>query len=278
MIDARLAVVVGKGSAATTWVVVDDIKEVDIPDTVQYFKHIGIKGFDFSDKTVKGPDARKNRINFLQFLIHLWPGDWKEQLTYLNSIIEEKQNRDVSGKKYVMRRISANEFWRFFGLMLAARLEGRTGTLWDTDRFRETTGILKKVDYTPYMTRTRFNEIRQYMAFVFADKSLSGKDDWWQIMGGLNGFNENRRRVVQAPNIKVLDETMSAFRPQTRKFGNLPSISFILRKPENLGTELKDLAAGGEFGTFEKLLFYNRIPRRMPVLPRMPEEDGTLTL
>jgi len=161
-------------------------------------------------------------------------------------------------------------------LLLAARLEGRTGTLWDTDRNRETTGILKKVDYTPYMNRGRFTKIRQYMKFVFADKSLSGTDDWWQIMARLNGFNENRRRVVQAPGIKVLDETMSAWRPQTRKSGNLPSLSFILRKPEPLGTEFKDMAAGEGFGMFENdYEFHTRIPR-MKYIPRMPEEEGTL--
>ena len=100
------------------------------------------------------------------------------------------------------------------------------------------------------MTRTRFNEIRQYMAFIFADKSLEGKDDWWQIMGGVNGFNANRLRTVQAPNIKVLDETMSAYRPRTTKFGTLPYLSFILRKPEPLETEFKTLATVGGFGTF----------------------------
>jgi len=101
MIDARLPVVVGKGSAKTTWLMVDDIKEVGVQDTVNYFKHTGIKGFDFSDKTVNGRDGKTNRINFLHLLQHLWPGDWKEQLTYLNSIIQEKENSDVSPTKKV---------------------------------------------------------------------------------------------------------------------------------------------------------------------------------
>ena len=86
-------------------------------------------------------------------------------------------------------------------------------------------------------------------------------------MGGVNGFNENRRRIIQAPNIKVLDETMSAFRPQTRKFGNLPHLSYILRKPEPLGTEFKTMAIGGECGMYT---YY--IP---PKIERMPEEEGT---
>ena len=100
------------------------------------------------------------------------------------------------------------------------------------------------------MTRTRFQEIRKYMAFVFADKTLKGKDDWWQVLGGVNGLNENRKNIVQAPNIRVLDESMSAFRPRTMKTGNLPYLSFILRTPEPLGTEFKTLAAVS-IGTFD---------------------------
>ena len=41
---------------------------------------------------------------------------------------------------------------------------------------------------------------------------------------------------------------MSAYRPQTNKTGNLPNISYILRKPEPLGTELKTVASTGSNG------------------------------
>ena len=52
-------------------------------------------------------------------------------------------------------------------------------------------------------------------------------------------FNENRCRTVMSSFEKVLDELMSAFRPQTRKNGDLPNLSWIPRKPEPLGTEFK---------------------------------------
>ena len=38
---------------------------------------------------------------------------------------------------------------------------------------------------------------------------------------------------------KVLDELMFGFRPQTRKNGDLPNLSFFPRKPEPLGAEFK---------------------------------------
>jgi hypothetical protein len=48
--------------------------------------------------------------------------------------------------------------------------------------------------------------------------------------------------VIAASVIKVLDESMSAWRPKKNKTGGLPNISFILQKPEPLGTEFKFMA------------------------------------
>ena len=39
--------------------------------------------------------------------------------------------------------------------------------------------------------------------------------------------------------IMMVDESMSAYRPQTAKTGNLPHLSHIIWKPEDLGTEFK---------------------------------------
>ena len=245
MISEETQVIVGRNESMTRWKVVDDVKESDLPDDVPYFKEIGIKGFDFADKVVIDERGKTSRINFHELLIHLWPGDWKEQLEFLNSMIEEKQQLaedDSRSSVKKVSRVSEKEFWKFFGLMLAGRLEGRVGTLWDTPS-KETDGIRRSVNYTSHMTRTRFNEIRHYMAFVFADKTREGKDDWWQVLGGIDGFNENRKKTVQAPNIRVLDESMSAFRPRTTKTGNLAFLSFVLRKPEPLGSEFKTLGA-----------------------------------
>jgi hypothetical protein len=49
-------------------------------------------------------------------------------------------------------------------------------------------------------------------------------------------FIGNRKRVVAASVFKLLDETMSTWHPRKTKTGGLPNISFVLRKPEPLGT------------------------------------------
>ena len=115
--------------------------------------------------------------------------------------------------------------------------------MWESESSVYDAIFKKNINYSEFMTQRRFKDIRGIMSYVFMDKNLQGKDDWWMILGGVNGLNENRKTTVNAPNIKVMDETMSAFCPQTTKTGNLPHLSWILRKPEPLGTEFKTLAA-----------------------------------
>ena len=47
------------------------------------------------------------------------------------------------------------------------------------------------------------------------------------------------KELILPSEIIAMDESMSAFRPQTTSTGGFPNISFIARKPENLGTEFK---------------------------------------
>ena len=77
---------------------------------------------------------------------------------------------------------------------------------------------------------------------MWASPEEKRNDDWWIISRCIIEFNQNRKRQVSASFMKTMDESMSAFRPQTRATGNLPHLSFILRKPENLGTEFKVVA------------------------------------
>ena len=133
MLSEGTQVIVGKNEFMTRWKVIDDILESDLPDTVPYFKQVGISGFNFSDKAVIDERGKTQRINFHELAIHLWPGDWKEQLDFINSMIEDKQQLaecDSRSSTKKVSRVSEKEFWKFFGLMLAGRLEGRMGTLW----------------------------------------------------------------------------------------------------------------------------------------------------
>ena len=244
LVDNNTVVEVGKGSKKLTWTVREDVKRDECPGTEFYWKDIGVRGFDFGRRTVEvtNKKLKRKRINFFDLLTHLWPGEWKKQLSYLNERIGkdlQKNNQDrATSKKF----ISEHEFFVFFALLIVARLYGRKGNIWD-GKENPPIGILPHVDYSCHMKKSRFNFIKTHMAYVFADEGLKGHDEWWQVVGGIDGFNENRRTRIQAPNDKVLDETMSAFRPTKTPKGDLPHLSYIARKPEPLGTEFKTLAA-----------------------------------
>jgi len=127
----------------------------------------------------------------------------------------------------------------FFGILLAARVHGQYGSVWDHAKPK---GQQSKVDYSNFMKQYRFQQIRDVIWNMWASPEEKRNDDWWIISHCIIEFNQNRKRQVSASFMKTMDESMSAFRPQTRATGNLPHLSFILRKPENLGTEFKVVA------------------------------------
>jgi hypothetical protein len=77
---------------------------------------------------------------------------------------------------------------------------------------------------------------------VEPDADGNGGDPWHMVLLMVDGYNSNRQSWLAASVRKVLDESMSAFKPRTSKTGGLPHLSFILRKPEPLGTEFKTIA------------------------------------
>ena len=93
------------------------------------------------------------------------------------------------------------------------------------------------------MTHHRFKGVRIFMSYVFADIPQEHTDVWWKILAGIDRFNNKRKKVIQSPNVKMANESMSEFCPQTMKTVNLPHLSYILRNPGPLETEVKTLAS-----------------------------------
>ncbi len=104
--------------------------------------------------------------------------------------------------------------------------------------------IIPAPNFERYMSSNRFKQWRKYIPCMCADptKQHDGKqDDWWQFSNAIEEFNEHRRDVVLHSLRLVEDESMAAWVPRTTKFGGLPNLSHINRKPEPLGTEFKDI-------------------------------------
>ena len=64
---------------------------------------------------------------------------------------------------------------------------------------------------------------------------------WWKFAGYVDQFNVSCRAKIRVSWWKTLDESMFAYCLQKTKTGGLPHLSFVLYKPEPLGSETKDV-------------------------------------
>ena len=122
--------------------------------------------------------------------------------------------------------ISEHEFWKFWGVLLAARIEGKQGgQLWQKD---EPKGYGCKVNLSPYLKEFRFHEIKCFVPYLFATDDLKSSDPWWQFKAGIDLYNENRKQNVSPSLLKTFDESVSAFWPRTTRYGNLPNLNLLV--------------------------------------------------
>ena len=178
------------------------------------------------------------------FFLTLFPVNWKESLKLLNIGVTQ-HNETVRSKQFKINSISQNEYWIFNGLLCYCGLvkSGGVGGL-----YKKQSGIIQNAKGAEYMSHKRFKQLKQVWVSQFNDASQKQTNAWWKVAKLVTGFNSNRAKTVASSRVKTLDESMSAFRPQKTKTGNLPNISYILRKPKNLGTELKTVATKGANG------------------------------
>lgn len=182
----------------------------------------------------------------------------------MNKEIKSRNEENSKGRQ--MKEVSEREWWCFIGIIIAACPAGKGGSklLGRANKKDAHRTFSEPTDLGPnggmeIMPKYRFDDIVFVFPHAFFD--LGKPDDPWHKIGLLvDGFNENRRRVFAPSHKIVFDESMSAWKPRTTKEGGLPNISFIMRKPKPLGTELKN-AACTETGTqhhrgFRCLLVY----------------------
>ena len=70
------------------------------------------------------------------------------------------------------------------------------------------------------MYLTRFKEFRKFWPSSLVDPSVNGTDNFWKILGPIDGFNESRRNIASGVE-KMADESMGAIRFCTTPKGYL---------------------------------------------------------
>jgi hypothetical protein len=213
------------------------------------YADVGLIGFNFPEAFK--PPSGAYTYPHLRLLQKLWPGDWKQQLKQLNAKIAVD---NVTGRfKQKVNHVSEQQWWVFIGILISAGPHGKGGKrLWEKQsQSNGFFGMTHPINYGPgglnIMPYYRFNDIKACFPWAFQDRTKDDKDEesydpWHMVMLIVNEYNKNRHDWVASSVRKVLDETMSAFRPRTSKTGGFPNISYILRKPEPLGAEFKDIA------------------------------------
>ena len=232
----------GRGGATYVWKVVEDSHPDEV---VEEFPEIGLRGFD-------GNNPSATPCNDAFWI--LWPGTGtpkEKRVSHtrnLNAAIKNA-NAGSNGKHKKTRKValvSEKEFVAFVAIVIfAGTVDERGDGLWKVPNYKTVTPIPTVKELTG-MSLTRFNDIKPHFFSCFISGEEDTSNPWFRADVIEEAMNANRVKVVAAGHIKVLDESMSSFRPRTSKTGNLPHISYIMRKPRPLGTEDKN---GGDAAT-----------------------------
>ena len=184
-------------------------------------------------------------------------GEWERALVNMNRKIEEHNtmierssnhtNDSTSTTKGLVKVFGKKEFLCCIALIVgAADCSDKGEVLWSTskpkgkvDEQKHWRTICEKTDFRKYIPLYRFKNFRTFFPKLWEEDQNSATDPWWRFSSAVRDFNAIRKDLILPSEIIAVDESMSAFRPQTTSTGRFPNISFIARKPENLGTEFK---------------------------------------
>ena len=182
-------------------------------------------------------------------------GEWERALVNMNRKIEEfntnleRSNKhcDSQSTKGSVKPFTKKEFLCCIALVVGASdCSDKGEALWSNskskgkkDEQRHWETICEKTDFRKYIPLYRFKHFRTFFPKLWEEDQHSATDPWWKFSSAVRDFNEIRKELILPSEIIAVDESMSAFRPQTTSTGGFPNISFIARKPENLGTEFK---------------------------------------
>ena len=166
------------------WKVREDIKKDTVASNDDEDPPCGVIDFDFNRHSKNTKSGNKPRLDTLELLLHLWPGDFKSQVDAMNREIMKDNDERVRRGRYKVPLVSYREMGVFFGIFLVARLEGKRGSkLWVGHR-DEGKGYGSQVDLSAVMKEHRHTQIRSYFDLFFADHLKKGEDAWWKVMGG----------------------------------------------------------------------------------------------
>jgi hypothetical protein len=222
----------------------DDEPDVVDPDVVdchgQEWKAVEPEGVNVDARTRPRNKPTLNRgeapLDTIEKLFYfLLPPKWVEDgIKYTN--------RNLDDHDAAHMKIDKGEWLRWWGYTLAISLN--TGT--PVEKMWSETPLPESVLPPPRMGRhgmgkNRWQAIKTALAFGPSDDASFDADDWCFIQPMVDAFNEHMAEVINPGWMLCIDESMSAWRGKVGKRDRfkIPKLSWVPRKPEPLGAELK---------------------------------------
>ena len=173
-----------------------------------------------------------------ELFYHVLPGDWvKLQLDHTNP--------KLSGHDALNAKLTKGELLQWWGYTIALSLNSGTPVekMWSQTAAPES--LLPAPNMGQHgMVINRWEKIKRVLSFGPEDPAAMAADPWCFVRPLINAFNEHVPKAITAGWLLSVDELMSAWRGEVGvgSIKKCPFRSFVKRKPEPLGTELKSTA------------------------------------
>ena len=215
------------------WKVISDHEPEEVlQDEVRKF---GLRDFNFKD-------FEQDEV-LCHLFLKLTFVDWRQKVDLFNAAYKKL---GIKGRLF-----SRHEFLVGLGLLIAAAEFSQNGKelfrktdqkYLDGDYKENWMSMVSHPGFDQFMSYSRFKEFRRFLPEIWVNEAVKDVDPWNKFSAAIDEFNNIWRTSIRCSRWKVVDESMSAWRPRTTALGGLPNISFVVRKPEPLGTEFKTSA------------------------------------
>jgi hypothetical protein len=214
------------------WTVAEDIDPPVASGAAEHL-NLGMHAFDFEDCPL-------DELFGCMFLELIWT-DIDSQLSLFNAGILDHNNALPSCRQKI-KIFTKSELILGYALFIAVAGFNEKGLHIFTSDI-DNNSFYPPPGFDKHMKHHCFKVWKQFIVQVNKDSARKRDDDpWWWFASSVEGFNKVRCEKITTSLWDILDEAMSVFRPQLTATSKLPNISFILRKPDLLGSEFKCVA------------------------------------
>ena len=180
-------------------------------------------------------DLSMDQRNPIDFFFALFPSE------ILKSVVT---NTNVQLKAAQAQELTEREFLILIGLVYAMAVFdlGDRRLYWSVDSIG---GVVPAPNFGRWgMGVNRFEKILSHLRI--ASDAEAAKDPWAHARQLIDHFNSHRSQQVRPSWRLCVDEKISAFRPRKGPYFSdaIPHLTKIVRKPEGVGTELRDCTDG----------------------------------